>query len=199
MADATIKEYVLRSYRHDLDRFAANYRGALSRAFPGQLGLGPSDKLLWINDGDPAQIASAMRGGLDDPLRFAVVLALDATLFAGVHAYDSGNFAGYVEALPVQIFVETYCLGVRRPHVVLAGVKEWTSEALEVLETSWADLLLEWARTYDEKFRRRRAASVVQQLRDDPDLKRNPWPGHLPDSVVTALQNGLRRAAMQLA
>jgi hypothetical protein len=188
--------YVFGSYKHDLARFAANYRGDLRDTADGAPLGNHRDKVLYICDAQPDRITEAMAMGLVDPCRFAIVLSLEATLFAAVHAYDRENFEAYVDALPAQVYVEAHPWdGVRRPHIVLVGIPEWTREAMDQLRDGWAALLPEWARAYDQKFRRRRSAEIVRALADDPDLALNPYGNLLPAAVMKALRDGIRVAA----
>lgn len=195
--NATFTDYVFRSYKRDLERFAAAYRGESSAARGERLGY--RDKFLCICDAAPRFIEEAIASGrLDDPRRFAIVLALEATLFAGVHSYDPSNFDRYVETLPWTIYVEAHgWSGVHRPHVILVGMKDWGPDGEKALEKGWAELLPAWANQYDQTFGRKSGAAIVRKLAIDPELALNPY-NQLPEGLMQAIKSGFSSAVEQL-
>jgi hypothetical protein len=189
-------EYIFTRYVADLDRFRNAYARVLGRD-PADLPT-RAPKLVHVLEGHSEGIARAIDvAGIEDPLSFLIVLFLEGTVTAGVHAYDSGRHARYRAALPYEVMIEHYPnLTVRHPQSVLVAHSPWTSEDLRLLEECAAKLAARWAVVYDDLIAKEEGVGlrILDALAHDSDLG---WGAgsEVPEQVASSYMRGLRRAA----
>jgi hypothetical protein len=191
----TFLEYSQKHYRRDLERFVSAYRGDSRWTIPAKLDGVEFPESVMVCDCNLHQIEQAMRSGLEDRRRFAINVALEAILFAGVHKYDRSNFERYVKKLKLSIYVEHHGVGgVRNPHILLAGGGAWSERSAAQIRKACVELLPRWASAFDGLFGEGRGSRVLRALAGDADLRQSPYDA-VPEPAMNALRAGLREAA----